>query len=184
MRKIRNSIKGFIAFIKKPIYALRNNRLNTGVIVEKNVFMRNTHIGKYTYVGPNGCYNDTCIGNYCSLSVGVQIGGMEHSYWEVSTSTRLSNSCIKGKLTSIGHDVWIGADSIIKQGVTIGNGAVIGANSFVNKDVPPYAIVFGTPAKVFKYRFNEETIKTIEKSKYWDYQPEKAKEIISKLNIN
>ena len=146
--------------------------------------MRNTHIGNYTYVGPNGCYNNTRIGNYCSLSVGVQIGGMEHSYWEVSTSTRLSDSCIRERLTTIGHDVWIGADSIIKQGVTVGNGAVIGANSFVNKDVPPYAIVFGTPAKVFKYRFDEDTIKRIEESRYWEYKPIKAKEIISKININ
>lgn len=184
MGKIFQNIKILITCIKKPYYTLRKNRINTGTIVERNVFMRNSHFGKYSYVGPNGCYNDAHIGNYCSFAVGVQVGGMEHAYWDISTSTRLSDSCISGKITSIGHDVWIGADSIIKQGVTIGNGAVIGANSFVNKDVPPYAIVFGTPAKVFKFRFNEETIREIEESRFWDFKPSKAKEIITQLKFN
>lgn len=180
-KTISNSVKIIISYIKKPFYAIRHNHIDEGTIVEGNVFMRNTHIGKYSYVGPNGCYNNTRIGNYCSLSVGVQIGGMEHSYWDISTSTRLSSSCISGKITIIGNDVWIGADCIIKQGVTIGDGAVIGANSFVNKDVPPFAIVFGSPAKIYKYRFDEDKIKKIEESHYWDYKPTKAKEILSNI---
>ena len=58
----------------------------------------------------------------------------------------------------VGHDVWIGARALLKPTITIGNGAVIAANSVVTKDVPPYAIVGGIPAKVLKYRFDEETI--------------------------
>jgi len=69
----------------------------------------------------------------------------------------------------IGNDVWIGCNSTILRGVTIGNGAVIGANSLVNKDVPPYAIVVGSPAKIIKYRFDEEIIQALLKIKWWDY---------------
>ena len=178
---MKKGIKRLATIIKRPFLSLRKNHFGKGSIIENNVLMRNTRIGKYCYIGPNGCYNNVVVGNYCSLSVAVQIGGMEHSYWEISTSTYLSDSCVNGKRTTIGNDVWIGADCIIRQGITIGNGAVVGANSFVNKDVPPYAIVFGNPAKVYKYRFSEGLIKRIEDSEYWNYPPEKAKKIIKSL---
>lgn len=73
----------------------------------------------------------------------------------------------------IGNDVWIGVGSIIRRGVTIGNGAVIGANSFVNKDVPPYAFAVGSPARVIKYRFKKEMIEKIEESCWWQYEKKK-----------
>ena len=69
----------------------------------------------------------------------------------------------------IGDDVWIAHDVFIKRGVTIGTGAVIGARSIVTKDVPPYAIVAGSPAIIKKYRFDEKTIKRLLASKWWDY---------------
>ncbi len=181
---MKKGIKRFITGLKRPFLSLRKNHMGKGSIIGKNVFMRNTRVGMYCYVGPNGCYNNVETGNYCSLSVDVQIGGMEHSYWEISTSTYLSDSCVRGGKTIIGNDVWIGASCIIRQGITIGNGAVVGANSFVNKDVPPYAIVFGNPAKVYKYRFSEDLIKRIEESKYWNYSPEKAKGIIESIKQN
>lgn len=75
----------------------------------------------------------------------------------------------------IGNDVWIGVDCIIKRGLTIGNGAVIGANSVVTKDVPPYAIVVGSPAKIIRYRFEQQKIDLIENSKWWSTPPQKPK---------
>lgn len=81
----------------------------------------------------------------------------------------------------IKNDVWIGVDAIIRRGVTIGNGAVVGANSFVNKDVPDFAVVGGSPAKILKYRFDESMRKKISASEYWIYEPDKAKEIIASL---
>ena len=174
-------VKNCISILKKPIYLLRNNHYGKGTIVEKNVFMQNTCIGKYCYIGPNSSYNDTVIGNYCSLSTGSQIGGMEHPYKNISTSTILNDSWSSEKITIIGNDVWIGAESIIKLGVKIGNGAVVGANSFVTKDVPPYAIVFGNPARIYQYRFNQVLIDEIEESKYWDYSPEEAKKKINEI---
>ena len=81
-------------------------------------------------------------------------------------------STAKGNVV-LGNDVWVGAKVIILSGVTIGDGAVIGAGSVVVKDVPSYAVVVGNPAKVVKYRFDEETIKKILKLKWWDWSDEK-----------
>ena len=82
------------------------------------------------------------------------------------------------------NDVWIGVNAVIRRGVTVGNGAVVGANSFVNKEVPDFAVVGGCPARIIKFRFDEETQKRIIASAYWDYAPEDAKKIIDTLDIN
>jgi serine acetyltransferase len=83
-------------------------------------------------------------------------------------------SC-KGNIT-IGNDVWIGAKSTIMSGVKIGHGAVIGSGSVVAKDVPPYAIVVGNPAKVIKYRFDEQQIKDLQNIAWWNWDESKIKE--------
>jgi serine acetyltransferase len=77
------------------------------------------------------------------------------------------------KITSIGHDTWIGHGSLIKAGVKIGNGAVIGQGSVVTKDVLPYSIVAGVPAKLIRYRFKPEVIEAIEKIEWWNWSKEK-----------
>ena len=73
----------------------------------------------------------------------------------------------------IGNDVWIGYEAVILSGVTIGDGAVIGCRAVVTKDVPPYTIVGGVPAKPIRKRFDEETIKELQKIKWWDWTEEK-----------
>lgn len=73
---------------------------------------------------------------------------------------------------TIGHDVWIGAEAMIKRGVTIGDGAVVGARSIVTKDVPPYAIVAGSPARILRYRFDEQLIQNLQASQWWRYGPD------------
>jgi virginiamycin A acetyltransferase len=80
----------------------------------------------------------------------------------------------------IGNDVWIGENVLVKAGVSIGHGAIIGANSFVNKDIPPYAIAVGSPTKIIKYRFDEGIIKKLLELKWWDYSEELLKAIILK----
>lgn len=142
-------------------------------------------IGRYTYT----CYDDeivNCeIGQFCSISDEVVIGGAEHPISWVSTSPVFQNVKHSGpnrkfsefdfegiKRTVIGNDVWVGKRVIIKAGVKIGDGAVIGAGAVVTKDVPPYAVVAGVPAKVLKYRFDEETIAQLLNSKWWDLSDE------------
>lgn len=166
---------------KKIKYAIRGNRIRRMVEIGNNVHLRKNEIGSYCYIGSNCLINYAEIGPYCSIAPGVQIGGMEHSLWYLSTNTHLSNECVFGNTTTIGPDSWIAAGSIIKQGVSIGLGAVIGANSFVNKDVPPYAIVVGSPAKIIKYRFEKKTINKLIDSRYWELKPEKAKEVLSTI---
>jgi acetyltransferase-like isoleucine patch superfamily enzyme len=80
-----------------------------------------------------------------------------------------------GRKTVIGHDVWIGCNSVVLSGVTIGTGAVIGAGSVVTKDIPPYAIAYGNPAKVHRYRFDPETIDALLKSEWWRFSMEQLK---------
>lgn len=81
----------------------------------------------------------------------------------------------------IGHDVWIGHGAVIMPGITVGNGAIIGANCVVTKDVPPYAIVVGVSAKIIKYRFQKEIIKSLEDIAWWDWTHEEIKERINDL---
>lgn len=85
------------------------------------------------------------------------------------------------KQTKIENDVWIGGNAIILQGVSIGNGAVIGAGAVVNKDIPDYAIAVGVPAKIVKYRFNEEKIHRLIESEWWLNDFEKATQIVKEL---
>ena len=82
----------------------------------------------------------------------------------------------KVKRTIIGNDVWIGERAIIKEGITIGTGAVIGMGSIVTKDVEPYAIVAGCPAKVLRKRFNDDVIDNLLSSEWWNFNENKLKE--------
>lgn len=143
--------------------------------------MRNCKIGKHCYIATQSILNNVEIGNYTCIAPHVQIGGMQHPYWYPSISPKLSKEFIRND-TKIGHDVWIAASSVVAQGVTIGNGAVVGANSFVNKNVPAYAIVAGSPARIIKYRFDENVIKELEKTEFWNLDVNDAKLIVSRFN--
>ncbi|MBW4360340.1 CatB-related O-acetyltransferase [Flavobacterium sp. NAS39] len=92
---------------------------------------------------------------------------MKHIF-KIADQDIISKGSIK-----IGNDVWIGTHSVILSGVTIGNGAIIASNSVVTTDVPPYAIVGGSPAKILKYRFDNEVIDKLKIIKWWDWDVEK-----------
>lgn len=165
-----------------PIWMLKGNKISLCSRVGSNVLLHGCTIGKYNYIGRNSVFNNVVMGNFCSVAPSVQIGGMEHSWWANSTSTNISDECISDGMTIVEHDVWIAANCIIKQGVHIGIGAVVGANSFVNKDVPPFAIVVGSPAKIIKYRFGEDRQNEILESQYWKYSPDEARKILRSIS--
>lgn len=169
--------------LRLPFFHIRGNHIGKHTEIENNVYLKDSKIGDYCYVGKGNYLNKVEMGNYCSIAGGVGIGALEHPWTNYSTSTHLNPSeDFITKKTIIGNDVWIGTKCYIRQGVTIGDGAVVGACSFVNKDVPPYAIVFGIPAKIYKYRFDEDTILKLTNSKYWDLVPTSAKDILEKIN--
>jgi len=122
------------------------------------------------------------MGNYCSVAPGVQIGGMEHSWWWGSTSTRLSDKHIVNLKTVIEDDVWIGANAVIRQGVHIERGAVIGACSLVIKDVLPYSVAAGIPSRLLRKRFPDSIISQIEKTEFWLCPPKIAKKLLSEID--
>ncbi|WP_394256657.1 CatB-related O-acetyltransferase [Vibrio harveyi] len=168
--------------IKKYYSIVNNNKIwwesgldvfksSSNIIVgDYSIVDSSSKIGKYTYIGRNCKLTKVEIGNYCSIGDNVTIGPGEHDIY-ASTLHRVGYSDAYEQLTikpcKIGHDVWIGVDAVILRGVTVGNGAVIGANSVVTKDVKPYSVVVGSPAKEIKQRLTDSHIVRLEKDKWW-----------------
>ncbi|MBQ5934039.1 MAG: CatB-related O-acetyltransferase [Lachnospiraceae bacterium] len=163
------------------------SELGAFVDIEKRNLIRDSVIGDMSYTGADTSILWAEIGKYCCISRLVDIGGNEHAYKHVTMMPeyRMKNK-LEGKLLKhpdenkikIGNDVWIGAGAMIlrKPGLSIGDGAVIGAGSVVTRSVPPYAIVAGTPARIISYRFLNEVINFMLKLKWWDWSFEKVKE--------
>lgn len=136
---------------------------------------------------------DTIIGRFCSIAPGVRVMGFRHPIEAVCQNSAAFNfrreymraylkdnngENIKvpvrpkgpSKSLKIGHDVWIGGNTVLKADITIGNSAVIAGNSVVTKDVPPYSIIGGNPAKFIKYRFKPDVIAALEAIEWWNYE--------------
>lgn len=146
-------------------------------------------IGAYSYIrgGRIGSFLKS-VGRYCSIAPGVTAGDSNHgSEWLSTHPFQYGSGMVfqtwtkkkdfpfkklrlkKTSWSSIGNDVWIGASAMIMPGIHIGDGAIVGAGAVVTKDVPPYAIVAGVPAKIIKYRFDEETIAKLLELQWWRF---------------
>ncbi len=170
----------------------RNVHFEKGVTVEYGSHIQADRIGKYSYINKYSLIEkNTVIGRFCSIAYNVKIGLGSHpidwmsthsfaydpKYKFVKENDKIQNDLKKE--TSVGNDVWIGANAIVLAGVTIGDGAIIGANSLITKDVEPYSIVYGTPAKFQRYRFDKQIIERLLSIKWWEWEDKKIKNKIA-----
>jgi acetyltransferase-like isoleucine patch superfamily enzyme len=149
-------------------------------------------VGRYTYFGgdqqPRLAFQeaDITIGSFCSISMNVVIfgGGNHRTDWVTSypfpsfpwgVDALLGQDSYTNGPVIIGNDVWIGDGAVILSGVTVGDGAVIAASSVVSKDVRPYAIVAGNPAREVKRRFDDDVVEALLKIRWWDWDDEKIR---------
>lgn len=137
----------------------------------------------YCYAERRGTENNVIVGNYTSIGCDTIFdGGFQHNVNYISTypfhsiySELKSNVVCKGDII-LGSDVWIGERCTIMSGISVGHGAIIGTNSIVTKDVPPYAVMGGVPAKIIRYRYDQETINKLLLIRWWDWSDEKIRD--------
>jgi len=167
-----------------PSCKIKDSYLGSYTALGPQTYLIESSFGDYSYTAGNVQIIYTELGKFCSIANSVRINPGNHPQWRVTQhhmtyrrfqygfgekdddeffNWRREHSC------HIGHDVWIGHGAVIMPGVKIGTGAIIGSGAIVTKDVGPYEIAVGVPAKVIKKRFDEKTIDGILKSEWWNW---------------
>lgn len=177
-KNLLNSRISNVSFISANVNVDKTAYIYRGVKAKKAV------IGAHTYIAANTDIENAEIGKFCSIADHCRIGMSGHSLQYISTSpifTQTRNALQERWIEKdvfvhksekervvLGHDVWVGSHVLINGGVRVGNGACIAAGAVVVKDVPPYAIVGGVPAKIIRYRFPQEVIDKLENIQWWN----------------
>ena len=169
-----------------------NSYVDKSAYIYRGVKVKEAVIGAHTYIAAYTDVENAEIGKYCSIADHCRIGMSSHSLQYLSTSSIFTQTinALQEKWTEkdvfeqksvdervfLGNDVWVGTHALINGGIHIGDGACIAAGAVVVKDVPPYAIVGGVPAKLIRYRFSQEVIEKLEEIRWWDLPEDKIKE--------
>lgn len=176
---IKHHNKGFLA---SPFsFAYKNCKFSEFNTLLSNTSLYNTTLGNYTYIAGAEISN-TSIGAFSSIGPNVKIGGFGNHpvnwystnpiFYSLNSPQKISfsdkNYFNEFKPVVIGNDVWVGANVLVLDGIVIGDGAVIGAGSIVTKDVKPFEVVAGVPAKHLKFRFPKEEIEMIRQNPWWN----------------
>ncbi|MFA7361210.1 MAG: CatB-related O-acetyltransferase [Candidatus Kapaibacterium sp.] len=203
LRKIfRNPMSIWLnSLIKNYLIEKKNQNLHIGymshvencnfgkyVYISEHDSIQNVSIGDFSYVGNKTSILNSRIGKFCSIANNVFIGPGKHPVNFVSLHPIFYRDNSRAGYTftteleydeygsvEIENDVWIGTNTIIMPGVKISNGAIIAAGAIVTKNIPPFAIAGGIPAKVIKFRFDDSTVKYLQEIKWWNRDPEYLK---------
>jgi len=175
-----------------PTARVRDSRLGAYTEVGARTTIAETRMGDYSYVVNDSSIIYAEIGRFCSIAAHSRINPGNHPLDRVALSHFTYRSASYGlgeddlsffdwrrahKVT-LGHDVWIGHGAIVLPGVSIGNGAAIGAGAVVSKDVPPFAIAVGVPARILRFRFAPTIIAALQRIAWWDWPHEKLAEAL------
>lgn len=177
-------IKSIIAkaLKKARLSSIRQTKIHPTSKVEAGSSLYSSSMDRYSFCGYDCELYHVEVGSFTSIASRVVIGGARHPMEWVGMSPVFykGRDSIRKKfseyplstpaVTRIGSDVWIGDSAIVLSGVSIGNGAVVGAGSVVTKDVPPYGIAAGNPARLIRYRFDEATISELQEIRWWELE--------------
>ncbi len=173
-----------------PTASITNSKLGRYTEIQERSRLDEVEFGDYSYIMQDGSIWCATIGKFVNIAAAVRINATNHPtwratlhhftyrapmYWDDAEADHDLFAWRRQNRVTIGHDVWIGHGATILPGVTVGNGAVIGAGAVVSKDVPPYTIVGGVPAKLIRERFAVEIGEAMDRVAWWDWDHAKLR---------
>ncbi|WP_042777746.1 DapH/DapD/GlmU-related protein [Sinorhizobium fredii] len=173
-----------------PTASVTNSKLGRYTEIQERSRLDEVEFGDYSYIMQDGSIWCATIGKFVNIAAAVRINATNHPtwratlhhftyrapmYWDDAEPDHDLFAWRRQNRVTIGHDVWIGHGATILPGVTVGNGAVIGAGAVVSKDVAPYTIVGGVPAKLIRERFKAEIGEAMDRLAWWDWDHAKLR---------
>jgi phosphonate metabolism protein (transferase hexapeptide repeat family) len=176
-----------------PAAVVRNCKLGAYVEVGEGTQLTESVLGDYSYTARYADIAYSILGKFVNVAAFTRLNPGEHPYHRASLHHFMYRSSYywpgepdeeavfdwrRSRPVRVGHDSWIGHGAVIMKGVTIGNGAIVGAKSVVTKDVPPYAVVAGAPARLVKWRHPPNIADRLEALAWWDWTHEQLREAL------